>query len=181
MIELTVHQYLLMWIIYAVRNCRKLAYPETLNYTSNYLIYGISSVKFVGILFKSEKVEFRHKIRILVPTYLQLNEYILIYSFESYKKTPWPESLSELYRSRGRRLSAKLVPTFADRGCHVISAMNPYGHILAFLDRPFQSYSFFNILYRYIESLTRKLITSWTNKWHSNLFSIIFAYFIFQL
>jgi hypothetical protein len=29
--------------------------------------------------------------------------------------TPWPQSESELYRPSDRRLSAKLVPTFADR------------------------------------------------------------------
>jgi hypothetical protein len=28
----------------------------------------------------------------------------------------WPESASELYRLSDRRLTAKLVPTFADRG-----------------------------------------------------------------
>jgi hypothetical protein len=28
------------------------------------------------------------------------------------------------------RLSARLVPTFADRGCHVISVTDPYGRIL---------------------------------------------------
>jgi hypothetical protein len=38
------------------------------------------------------------------------------------KETPWPESASELYRPSDRRLSAKLVPTFADIGCHVVSA-----------------------------------------------------------
>jgi hypothetical protein len=32
------------------------------------------------------------------------------------KQTPWPESESELYRPSDRRLSAKLEPTFADRG-----------------------------------------------------------------
>jgi hypothetical protein len=32
------------------------------------------------------------------------------------------ESASELYRSSDRRRSAKLVPTLADRGCHVVSA-----------------------------------------------------------
>jgi hypothetical protein len=32
------------------------------------------------------------------------------------KQTRWPESESELYRPSDRRLSAKLVPTFADRG-----------------------------------------------------------------
>jgi hypothetical protein len=30
--------------------------------------------------------------------------------------TPWLESARELYRPRDRRLSAKFVPTFADRG-----------------------------------------------------------------
>jgi hypothetical protein len=30
--------------------------------------------------------------------------------------TQWPESASELYRPSDRRLSTKLVPTFADRG-----------------------------------------------------------------
>jgi hypothetical protein len=43
--------------------------------------------------------------------------------------TPWPESASELYRPSDRRLSAKLVPTFADRGCHVVR------RTLGFLDR----------------------------------------------
>jgi hypothetical protein len=37
------------------------------------------------------------------------------------KKTPWSESVSELYRSSDHRLSAKWLPTFADRGCHVVS------------------------------------------------------------
>jgi hypothetical protein len=32
------------------------------------------------------------------------------------KKTPWPQSASELYGQSGRRRSAKLVPTFAGRG-----------------------------------------------------------------
>jgi hypothetical protein len=44
----------------------------------------------------------------------------------------WPESVSKLYRLSDRRLSAKLVPTFADRGCHVVNTTDPYGHILGF-------------------------------------------------
>jgi hypothetical protein len=51
------------------------------------------------------------------------------------KQTPWSESASELYRPSDRRLSAKLVSTFADRGCHVVSVTDPYGRILDFLDR----------------------------------------------
>jgi uncharacterized SAM-binding protein YcdF (DUF218 family) len=49
--------------------------------------------------------------------------------------TPWLLSASELYRPRDRRLSAKLVPTFATRGWHVVSVTDPYGRILGFLDR----------------------------------------------
>jgi hypothetical protein len=46
------------------------------------------------------------------------------HSFNS-KKTPWPQSLSELYWPSDRRLSAKLVPTFEDRGRHVVSVTDP--------------------------------------------------------
>jgi hypothetical protein len=51
------------------------------------------------------------------------------------KKTPWAESVSELYRPSDRRLSPKLVPTFADRVCRVVSAVNPNGRNLGLLDR----------------------------------------------
>jgi hypothetical protein len=34
----------------------------------------------------------------------------------SFKQAPWPESASELYLPSDRRLSVKLVPTFAERG-----------------------------------------------------------------
>jgi hypothetical protein len=54
---------------------------------------------------------------------------------ENTQKKPWPESASELYRPSDRHLSAKLVPTFADRGCHVVSVTDPYGRNLEFLDR----------------------------------------------
>jgi hypothetical protein len=50
------------------------------------------------------------------------------------KKTPWSESASELYRPTDRRLSAKLVLTFEDRRCHVVSVTDPCGRILIFLD-----------------------------------------------
>jgi hypothetical protein len=39
------------------------------------------------------------------------------------------------YIDRVTRLMAKLVPTFADRGCCVVSTTDPHGHILCFLDR----------------------------------------------
>jgi hypothetical protein len=51
----------------------------------------------------------------------------------SLRKTPWPKCGSQLYRPSDRRLLAKLVPTFADRGCHVVSVTDPFGRILGFL------------------------------------------------
>jgi hypothetical protein len=51
------------------------------------------------------------------------------------KKTPWSESAGGLYRSSGSRLLAKLVWTFVDRGCHVVSVTDASGSILGFLHR----------------------------------------------
>jgi hypothetical protein len=39
------------------------------------------------------------------------------------KKTPWPDFASEY--NRDRRLSAKLVPSFAERELHVVSVTDP--------------------------------------------------------
>jgi hypothetical protein len=61
--------------------------------------------------------------------------YFDVHSWFLKKKTPWSESKSELYRPSDRRLSAKWLPTFADRGCHVISVTDPYGRILGFIDK----------------------------------------------
>jgi hypothetical protein len=47
------------------------------------------------------------------------------WTFKQKQQTPWPESVSEIYRPSDRRLSAKLVPTSADRGCHVVSMWIP--------------------------------------------------------
>jgi hypothetical protein len=47
----------------------------------------------------------------------------------------WLESACGLYRPSDIRMSAKLVSTFEDRWCHVVSVTDPHGRILAFLDR----------------------------------------------
>jgi hypothetical protein len=57
------------------------------------------------------------------------------YKKQTNKQTPWPETTGELYRPSDRRLPAKLVLIFADRGCHVVSVTDPYGRNLGFLDR----------------------------------------------
>jgi hypothetical protein len=51
------------------------------------------------------------------------------------RRPPWPESASGIYRPSNCCLSAKLVPTFADRGCQVVSVTDPYARNLAFIDR----------------------------------------------
>jgi hypothetical protein len=57
------------------------------------------------------------------------------YIAASVNLTPWSESASELYRPSDRRLLAKWLTTFADKGCHVVSVTDPYSRILGFLDR----------------------------------------------
>jgi hypothetical protein len=58
-------------------------------------------------------------------------------SLQTKKLTSWPETASELHRPSDRRSSAMLVSTFADRGCHVVSVMDPYRRILGFLGHIF--------------------------------------------
>jgi hypothetical protein len=52
-------------------------------------------------------------------------------------------SASEIYRPSYRCLSPKLIPTFVDRGCHVVSFTAPYSCILSFLD--WSRYLFFQV------------------------------------
>jgi CBS-domain-containing membrane protein len=63
--------------------------------------------------------------------------------YQNKQQTPWLESASKLYRPSDPRLLVKLVPTFADRGCHVVSVTDPYGRILGFLE--WSRYFFFQV------------------------------------
>jgi hypothetical protein len=69
-----------------------------------------------------------HKIRKQKKEKAKLKGYKLI--MIKITETTWPESASELYPPSDRRLSAKIVPTFDDGECCVVSAMNPHSHIL---------------------------------------------------
>jgi hypothetical protein len=69
------------------------------------------------VIFSEVDVHICHKIG------LQLNTFDVLKSYY----TPWLWFASELYRPSDRRLLAKLVPTFADRGCRVISATDSHG------------------------------------------------------
>jgi hypothetical protein len=58
--------------------------------------------------------------------------------------TPSPSTWRyQVYRPSDRRLSAKLVSASADRECRVVSATDPYGRILYFLDQ--SSYYLFQV------------------------------------
>jgi hypothetical protein len=50
-----------------------------------------------------------------------------------YRKTPWPESASELNRPSDSRSSAKLAQIFAHRGCQEVSVTNPYKISISFV------------------------------------------------
>jgi hypothetical protein len=65
---------------------------------------------------------------------------------KKYKKIPWLESARKLYRPSDRRLLVKLVPTFADRRCLVVSVTDSYGRILGFLDRHEEIFQNINLL-----------------------------------
>jgi hypothetical protein len=61
-----------------------------------------------------------HKSPPLAPIVSRIN-----LTHNTHKQIPWPESASVLHRPSDRRLSAKLVLTFADEGCHVVSVTDP--------------------------------------------------------
>jgi hypothetical protein len=56
------------------------------------------------------------------------SEYKPVRTNNKQQRTPWSESASELYRQSDRCFSEKLMPTFADRECHVASMtfLRPY-------------------------------------------------------
>jgi hypothetical protein len=92
-----------------------------LGQASSYLGWG--TVLFLSHFSKNARI---------IPQFVHDEFYLSPFQLKK-KKTPWPESASELYQLSDCRLSAKLVPTFADRGYHVVSVTSPYGHILGFL------------------------------------------------
>jgi hypothetical protein len=75
---------------------------------------------------KSQKKRFYGGVRIEFVISFQRVVRRNIYSQKLKKiKLPWPESASKLHRPSDRHLSAKLVPTFVDRGMHVVIATDP--------------------------------------------------------
>jgi hypothetical protein len=64
--------------------------------------------------------------------HIKMDRHAVILYKTNWNLTLWPGSASELYRPNDRPLSANLVTIFAERGCHVVSATDPYCRILVF-------------------------------------------------
>jgi hypothetical protein len=57
----------------------------------------------------------------LMPVYIAMQSSEILTGY----KIPWPKFMSKLYLPNNHRLSAKLVPTSVERGCHVVSVTDP--------------------------------------------------------
>jgi hypothetical protein len=106
---------------------RFLNYPVTkisipLQSVSNYYLLGLGHILNFLLLF-SVGSTLDQPIARPVSTHKQ----------DKNKQSPWSESASELYRPSDRRLSAKWLPTFVYRWCHVVSVTDPYGRFPLFL------------------------------------------------
>jgi hypothetical protein len=107
---------------------RDTLYPQKLAITSP-----TSSGRSVGIVrSRTQTMEFSLYIYVCIYTcmcvsihenYSGSHSCICIYTYIYINWTPWSESASELYRPSDRRFSAKWLPTFADKGCHVVSVI----------------------------------------------------------
>jgi hypothetical protein len=96
--------------------------------TLSSLVRGVRCMKFIPYLNIPLSCSFSHKV----------DYFSLVRSKENIFHMH-----SMTYLSSDRRLSAKLMPTFADRGCHVVSAANLHGLNFDFLDR--SRYYFFQV------------------------------------
>jgi hypothetical protein len=79
----------------------------------------------------------------LCPSCSGVDICVLNWPSNKQNKTPRLECASNLHRLIDRRLLVKLVPTFADRGCRVVSETDPHGRILGFADP--SRYFFFQV------------------------------------
>jgi hypothetical protein len=59
------------------------------------------------------------------PAFAALVSFSSYYVKKKKGKTPLHKSMSELYRPSDCHLSAKLVTTFVNRGCYVVSSADP--------------------------------------------------------
>jgi hypothetical protein len=121
-------------------------FPEPLSLTPRYNINIYTSTVDTGRFIQQTS-----------PHYLWSTENcrIIMNILDFHNLTLWLEFASELYRPNDRRLSAKLMPTFADRGCHVVNVTDAYGSILEFLDRHERFYIANYHLYRIDKTKTK--------------------------
>jgi hypothetical protein len=77
---------------------------------------------------------YEYRVRMTILQILYTHAISLHYVTEK-KKLIWPESMSKPHQPCNHHLSAKLVSTSVEKGCHMVSLTHPYGRILGFLDR----------------------------------------------
>jgi hypothetical protein len=106
------------------------------------------TINLHGVTYKSN--QFERWAQLLLSNGCKIYSYLLTYL------TPWSVSASELYRMSNRHLSAKLMQTFGDRRCQVVSVTDPCGHILGFLDR--NRYFFSQVALQLLTSRNRNAI-----------------------
>jgi hypothetical protein len=100
---------------------------ERLN-SGNACYHSVRNLLFCRLLSKKVKIIIYNTIILPVVLYLISDIREEHNKTKQNKQTPWSESASELYRASDRHLSAKWLPTFANRGCHVVSvtSLRPY-------------------------------------------------------
>jgi hypothetical protein len=81
------------------------------------------------------------RVGLTVPFFIKMSR--VNFKSPAFSKYPSVFSLINAIWTERPPLVGEVSPTFADRGCHVVSVTDPYGRILAFLDR--SRYFFFQI------------------------------------
>jgi hypothetical protein len=105
-----------------------------------HFIWGQSIIWFKDVSKENSQCNFNH------ISHTTFNRNALIFCVKIQRTVTFSvasQSTTGPYPSSDRRLSAKLLPTFAGRVCHVISAANPHGRNFNFSDR--SRYYFFKV------------------------------------
>jgi hypothetical protein len=141
-LRLDVQNYILSWedveiFIKPTLEWPHLTFQQTIICTVNH------NCKYVYHIPQNEKFSSPFHCVNAISSHLKSFLFLCVKKTANRKQTPWLDSASELYRLSDRRLLAKLVSTFADRWCHVVSVTDSYSRILGCLNQG--CYFFFQV------------------------------------
>jgi hypothetical protein len=108
----------IIWVVDAIRNVEGKGIDETGIFWKK---FNLTNFLFCWIIVATFNTKTHRSFINLI--------YVILSDFMK-KGIKNPQSASELYRPRDRSLSAKLVSTFEDRKCRVVSATDPHDRIL---------------------------------------------------